>query len=99
VKKSGHQVDFATKSCNIFGSSVLTLLHVTLLAHSILRRSVGFWKICAPLIKPSHFGALAVKLGFFGSQTGFQHGSKTEKAGGNVLEFFDVTLCRGATCS
>ena len=86
-EESGHQVGLATKSCNIFGSTVLTLLHDTLLAHSILKWSLGFWKICAPLIKPSHFGASAVKIGFFGSLTGFQHSGKTEKAGENFLEF------------
>jgi uncharacterized membrane protein len=61
------------------------LLDVTVLAHRILRWSLGFWKICTVLIKPNHFGALAVKIGLVGSLTGFQHGSKTEKAGVNVL--------------
>jgi len=34
---------------HICGSSVRKLLHVTLLAHRILRWFLEFWKICKPL--------------------------------------------------
>ena len=47
------QVNMVTKFdmvvLSICGSSVWTLLHVALQAPRILRWSVDFWKICAPL--------------------------------------------------
>jgi hypothetical protein len=45
-----HHIAQVTKFCkvvpNIFGFSVWNLLHVSLMVPGILRRLVGFWKIC-----------------------------------------------------
>jgi len=40
---------FMTVSPNILGASVWEYLNVTLLVPIILRRPLGFWKICVPL--------------------------------------------------
>jgi hypothetical protein len=52
VQKFRAQVAVATKVCavatNALGSTVRTLLLVTLLAPRILRRLLDFWKICVP---------------------------------------------------
>jgi len=51
----GDQVTVVTKFCtvasNICGPSVWYLLHVTLLAPTILRWLLDFWRICATLLK------------------------------------------------
>jgi hypothetical protein len=50
----GREIAVAAKFCsvalNICVSSVLTVLHVTLLAPRILKWILDFWKICALLI-------------------------------------------------
>ena len=50
----GRQVAVANKFCtvtpNICRASVWKLLCVALLAPVILRRLLGYWKICAPLL-------------------------------------------------
>lgn len=51
---SGRQVAVANEFCtvtpNICRASVWNLLCVTPLAPLILRRHLGYWKICAPLL-------------------------------------------------
>jgi hypothetical protein len=51
---SGRQVATATElyavAPNIFGLSVRNLLHVTILAHRILRWPLELWKICTQLV-------------------------------------------------
>jgi len=55
VRKSGRQVDVATKSStrapDIFGFPVRNLLHVYLLAHIISRGLLACWKIVDPMSK------------------------------------------------
>ena len=47
VRAGAHKV--CTLASNICGPSVCKFLHVTLLAHRILRRFLAVWKLCASL--------------------------------------------------
>jgi hypothetical protein len=46
--------EFCTAAPNICGCSVWMLVHITLLAHRILKWLLGFWRICAPMPKIRH---------------------------------------------
>jgi hypothetical protein len=46
--------EFGAVTPNICGPSVWNLLALTVLASTILGSSLDFWKICAPLVLPTH---------------------------------------------
>jgi hypothetical protein len=62
----GYLVTVATKVCtrapNIFGFSVLNLLHVSLLAHRILNWLLDYWKIVGPCLRHSGIHHNVIKL-------------------------------------
>jgi hypothetical protein len=48
--------EFGAVTPNICGPSVWNFLALTVLASTILGLSLDFWKICAPLVLPTHAG-------------------------------------------
>jgi len=65
--------EFGAVTPNICGPSVWNLLVLSVLASTILGLSLDFWKLCAPLVYPTHAGHSVMGLKLLKHKTDFMY--------------------------